>query len=164
MPVVQTPLFGGGNVWVGATYCCGGIMPGCCGPGGITGCTHAGFSPPGGYAWAMVQMLPQEKVVRCLVQASKQSSKQASIHACMQLPATYNWDSLEAPQYKAMKLLPLLLLPPPPPLPLPPPQYPVEHDRRYATMRNRKCSSSSKRFAHTCFFFFFFFFDYFYWI
>jgi hypothetical protein len=66
-------------------------MPGCCGPGGITGCPHAGFSPPGGYAWAMVQMLPQEKVVRCLVQASKQSIKQASKHPCMH---ACNWPLL----------------------------------------------------------------------
>ncbi len=57
--------------------------------------------------------LPQEKVVRFLVQANKQSNKQASkhsIHAGMQLAAAYNWDSLEAPQHKATKLLTLLLL------------------------------------------------------
>jgi hypothetical protein len=46
--------------------------------------------------------LPQKNVVRFLVQASNQASK----HACMQLAAAYNWDSLEAPQHKAMKLLP----------------------------------------------------------
>jgi hypothetical protein len=46
-------------------------MPGCC--GGITGFPHAGFSPPGGYASPMLQISPQERVVRSLVQQNTTS-------------------------------------------------------------------------------------------
>jgi hypothetical protein len=118
--------------------------------------------------------LPQENVVRFLVQASNQASKQACMHAtgrCLQLGllGSSSTQSHETPP------------------PLPPPQYPLEklnkdtkhthttttttttttrstleHDRRYATMRNRKCSSSRKRFAHTCFFFYFLLFFFFF--